>query len=172
MNFNEYFNLGVISKVFSFKGEIIARIDVNVPTLYTNLKVLFVEQKESLIPFFIEKIEEQRNGFVKIKFKGVNTQEAAKLIVRCNIYLPDELLPKLEGDEFYFHEITGYKIINQDNEEIGTINQVYDLPANPMIETIIDGKEILIPMNLMEKIDKKEETIFVVIPDGLFEVFD
>jgi len=170
MNFNEYFNLGVISKVFSFKGEIIARIDVNVPTLYTNLTTLFVEQKSSLIPFFIEKIEEQRNGFVKIKFKGINTQEAAKLIVRCNIYLPDELLPKLENDEFYFHETTGYKIIDQDQNEIGTINQIYDLPANPMIETIINGKEILIPLNLMLKIDKKGKTIFVDIPEGLLEI--
>ena len=172
MNFNEYFNLGVISKVFSFKGEIIARIDVNVPTLYTNLKTLFIDQKGSLIPFFIEKIEEQRNGFVRIKFKGINTQEEAKKIVRCNIYLPDELLPKLEGDEFYFHEITGFKIINQEDIEIGTINQVYDLPANPMIETIINEKEVLIPMSLMEGIDKKEKTIYIIIPDGLIEVYD
>ena len=45
MKFDEYFNLGAISKVFSFKGEIVARFDVEVPNLFDNLNAIFIEEK-------------------------------------------------------------------------------------------------------------------------------
>jgi 16S rRNA processing protein RimM len=50
MKFDEYFNLGVISKVFSFKGEIVARLDVEVPNLFDNLPAIFLEEKGNLVP--------------------------------------------------------------------------------------------------------------------------
>ena len=171
INKKEYYNLGLISKVFSFKGEIIARIDVETPNLYTDLKTIFIEFRDNLTPYFIEYIEPQRAGFAKIKFKGIDTQEAANNIVRCPLYLPDALLPKLGDDEFYFHELEGFTIYNEENEIIGTVKQIYDLPSNPIIETIIDEKEILIPLNLMLEFDKKEKILVVEIPDGLIDVY-
>jgi 16S rRNA processing protein RimM len=170
MEFNEYFNLGVISKVFSFKGEVVARFDVDTPTFYSNLKAIFIEHNENLVPYFIEKIEIQQQGFARLKIKGINTEEEAKKIVRLKVYLPDTMLPKLEEDEFYFHEIIDYTIFDEEENEIGTVSQVYDLPGNPIIETIIDKKEVLIPLSLMLKTDKKEKKVWVTIPDGLLDI--
>lgn len=170
MEFNEYFNLGVISKVFSFKGEVVAKFDVDTPTFYTDLKTIFIEHNNNLVPYFIEKIELQQQGFARLKFKGIDTEEEAKKIVRAKIYLPDTMLPKLEEDEFYFHEIIGFTIIDEDENEIGTVSQVYDLPGNPIIETFIDEKEVLIPLSLMIKTDKKLKKVWVSIPDGLLEI--
>lgn len=170
MEFNEYFNLGVISKVFSFKGEVVAKFDVDTPNFYANLKTIFIEHDENLVPYFIENIEIQQQGFARLKIKGINTEEEAKRIVRLKIYLPDTLLPKLDEDEFYFHEIIDYTIIDEDDNEIGTVSQVYDLPGNPIIETIIDNKEVLIPLSLLIKTDKTTKTVWVSIPDGLLDI--
>ena len=170
MKFDEYFNLGVISKVFSFKGEIVARFDVEVPNLFENLKSIFIEERGNLVPYFVEKVEPQLNNFVRIKFKGIDTQELAKKLLKCELYLPDNLLPKLSEDEFYFHEIVGFTALDEEDKEVGEIVEVYDLPNNPVAEILIDGKEVLVPLNLMIELDKKNQKIYIEIPDGLIDL--
>ncbi|MDA9775925.1 ribosome maturation factor RimM [Flavobacteriales bacterium] len=170
MKFDEYFNLGVISKVFSFKGEILARLDVEVPNLFDNLPAIFLEEKGNLVPYFVEKLDPQINGFVRIKFRGIDTQEQAKKILKCLLYLPDNLLPKLKEDEFYFHEIVGFTAFDEDDKEVGEIVEVYDLPNNPVAEILINGKEVLVPLNLMIELDKKNQKIYIEIPEGLVDL--
>ncbi|MDB4088643.1 ribosome maturation factor RimM [Flavobacteriales bacterium] len=170
MKFDEYFNLGAISKVFSFKGEIVARFDVEVPNLFNNLNVIFIDEKGSLVPYFIEKIEPQLNSFVRIKFKGVDTQEHAKKLLRCDLYLPDNLLPKLKEDEFYYHEIVGFIAFDEDGKELGEIVEVYDLPNNPVVEILVEGKEVLVPLSLMIELDKKNKKLHIEFPDGLVDL--
>jgi len=170
MKFDEYFNLGVISKVFSFKGEIVARFDVEVPNLFENLKTLFIEEKGNLVPYFVDKLEPQLNQFVRIKFRGIDTQEQAKKLLKCDLYLPDILLPTLEEDEFYFHEIVGFTAFDEEEKEVGKIVEVYDLPNNPVAEILINEKEVLVPLNLMIELDKKNQKIYIEIPDGLVDL--
>jgi 16S rRNA processing protein RimM len=170
MKFDEYFNLGVISKVFSFKGEIVARLDVEVPNLFDNLPAIFLEEKGNLVPYFVEKLDPQINGFVRIKFRGIDTQEQAKKILKCLLYLPDNLLPKLKEDEFYFHEIVGFTAFDEDDKEVGEIVEVYDLPNNPVAEILINAKEVLVPLNLMIELDKKNQKIYIEIPEGLVDL--
>jgi 16S rRNA processing protein RimM len=170
MKFEEYFNLGVISKVFSFKGEIVARLDVAVPNLFENLTALFVEENGNLVPYFVEKVEPQLNNFARIKFKGIDTQEQAKKLLKCELYLPDNLLPKLSEDEFYFHEIVGFTAFDEEDKEVGEIVEVYDLPNNPVAEILINGKEVLVPLNLMIELDKSNKKIYIEIPEGLVDL--
>ena len=170
MKFDEYFNLGVISKVFSFKGEIVARFDVEVPNLFDNLNALFIEEKGNLVPYFVDKVEPQLNNFVRIKFRGIDTQEQAKKLLKCDLFLPDTLLPKLSEDEFYFHEIVGFTAFDEDEKEVGEIVEVYNLPNNPVAEILIDGKEVLVPLNLMIELDKKNQKIYIEIPQGLIDL--
>lgn len=170
MKFDEYFNLGAISKVFSFKGEIVARFDVEVPNLFDNLSAIFIEEKGNLVPYFVEKAEPQLNNFVRIKFKGIDTQDQAKKLIKSQLYLPDNLLPKLGEDEFYFHEIVGFTAFDEEGKEVGEIVEIYDLPNNPVAEILIQGKEVLVPLNLMIELDKKNQIIHIEIPDGLVDL--
>ncbi len=170
MKFDEYFNLGAISKVFSFKGEIVAKFNVEVPNLFDNLNAIFIDEKDSLVPYLVEKAEPQLNGFVRIKFKGIDTQEQAKKLLKCELYLPDNLLPKLAEDEFYFHEIVGFTAIDEDGKEVGEVVEIYDLPNNPVAEIMINGKEVLCPLNLMIELDKKNKILHIEIPEGLVDL--
>lgn len=170
MKFDEYFNLGAISKVFSFKGEVVAKFNVEMPNLFDNLKAIFIEEKGNLVPYFVEKLEPQQNNFVRIKFKGIDTQEQAKKLLKSQLYLPDTLLPILGEDEFYFHEIVGFTAFDEEDEEVGEIVEVYDLPNNPVAEIVINGKEVLVPLNLMIELDKKNQKIYIEIPDGLVDL--
>ena len=86
------------------------------------------------------------------------------------MYLPDDLLPKLGEDEFYFHEIVGFIAFDEEDEKVGEIVEVYDLPNNPVAEILINGKEVLVPLNLMIELDKENQKIYIEIPDGLLDL--
>jgi 16S rRNA processing protein RimM len=84
-----------------------------------------------------------------------------------------DLLPKLEGDKFYFHEVIGFTINDQDFGEVGILQGINDSTAQSLFEIDRDGIEILIPMNdeFIVKVDRKNKTILLNTPEGLIDLY-
>lgn len=173
MEKKDCFYLGKIVKKFSFKGEVLAKLDTDEPELYENLDAIFVELRNNLVPFFIESSQFHKSELLRIKFEDVDSEHEADNLLKCDLYLPLELLPKLEGDKFYFHEIIGFKIQDKNFGEVGIITGINDSTAQALFEIDRDGKQVLIPMNdeFISKVDKKNHTIFVDTPEGLIDLY-
>ena len=87
--------------------------------------------------------------------------------------MPLELLPKLEGNKFYFHEIINFKLIDENFGLVGVVKGVNDTTAQALFEVDRDGIEILIPLNddFIKKIDRTNKSITVNTPKGLIELY-
>ena len=79
------FFLGTIVSKYSFKGELLAKVDTDSPKIYQNLKTVLVEKKEGLIPFFITKSNLHKSHLLRIKFEGINTELEAKKNIEFKI---------------------------------------------------------------------------------------
>jgi 16S rRNA processing protein RimM len=84
-----------------------------------------------------------------------------------------DLLPKLSGNKFYFHEVIGFTVVDANFGEVGTIVHINDKAAQPLFEIDREGKEIFIPMidDFIKKVDRENKTIQVETPDGLIELY-
>lgn len=173
MTKEECFYLGKIVGKFSFKGEVLIKLDTDEPELYTEMESVFLEYNENLVPFFIEKSSLQKSTLLRVKFEDIDTEEDAEDIIGCETYLPLSLLPELDEDQFYFHEIIGFEVEDAAHGNIGTIVSVNDSTAQPLFEIKNGDKEILIPMNdeFIEKVDKKNKTIYLNTPEGLVDLY-
>ena len=173
MRKEDCFYLGKIAKKFSFKGEVLIYLDTDEPELYENMESVFVEFNKNLVPFFIENSSLHKNDFLRVKFEDVDDEVEADSILNCDVYLPISMLPKLEGNKFYFHEVIGFEIEDQRLGIFGKIVSINDTSAQPLFEVINGNVEILVPMidQFLVKIDRENKKVIMDLPEGLVEMY-
>jgi len=169
----ECFKLGSIARLHSFKGEVSIFLDVENPQEFNTLESVFVEYDNKLIPFFIDSIQIRNKGFAVVKFDGIDSEKKAKLILKCLLFLPLEMLPELEGDDYYDFEIKGFEVIDIKHGNIGIVAGVIDNKVNPLLIIESGEHEILLPKidGFIDEIDWNNDTIHVSAPDGLIEMY-
>ncbi|HNP33093.1 MAG TPA: ribosome maturation factor RimM [Flavobacterium sp.] len=173
MRKKDCFYLGKIAKKFSFKGEVLIYLDTDEPELYENMESVFVEFNKDLIPFFIENSNLHKNDFLRVKFEDVDTEAEADTLIGCEIYLPLSMLPKLEGNQFYFHEVIGFEIEDKRLGVFGKIVSINDTTAQPLFEVENGEVQILVPMidEFLVKIDRESKKVIMDLPEGLIEMY-
>lgn len=173
MKKDDCFYLGRIVRKHSFKGEVVIKLDTDEPELYENLESVFVQHGTNLIPFFMEKTLLQKRNQLRVKFEGVDSESDADGIMKSGVYLPLTMLPKLSGDQFYYHEVIGFTLEDIHQGKVGEITGVNDTTAQPLFEVDKEGVELLIPMidHFIKKIDRDNKTVLVETPEGLIDLY-
>jgi 16S rRNA processing protein RimM len=173
MQKEECFFLGTIVAKYSFKGEVLAKLDSDQPDAYLDLNSILVETTLGIVPFFVEKSKLHKSALLRIKFEGVDSEGDANALIKKELYLPLEMLPPLTGNQFYYHEVTGFSAIDQFGLPVGTIKSVNDSGPQALFVIDAEGTEILIPVhdNFIKKLDRDNQKIFLDLPEGLLDIF-
>jgi 16S rRNA processing protein RimM len=165
--------LGKITKTHGLKGELAIWLDVDYPEDYEDLDSVLLEVKGELVPYFVEEIQIRPNKSI-IKFEDIHTIEEAQKLVNCDIYLPEDNLPELEdNDQFYYHEIIGYTVVDATKGELGKVLAVYTSDRQDLIAMQYEGKEVLIPIDddIVKTVDREKKELYTNLPEGLMEVY-
>ena len=173
MKKEDCFNLGKITKAFGTKGELTLLLDVDDPNDYINLDFFYADFDGELIPYFIEKLILKNSKAVVIKLVDIDEPKAAAALINRMIYLPLDKLPTLSEDQFYYHEIIGYTVIDDTLGETGTIKDVLECPMQELLQLDHKGKEILLPISdeLILEVDRKNKILYISAPEGLIELY-
>ena len=173
MQKEDCFYLGKIVRKYSFKGELLVKLDTDQPEIYDNLDAVFVLLRNNLIPFFIEFSQLHKSDLLRVKFEDVDTEEDADTLLKSELYLPLEVLPKLKGNKFYFHEVIGFTIEDVNFGKVGIVKAINDSTAQALFEIDREGIEILIPMNdeIIKELDRDNKVIIVETPEGLINLY-
>jgi 16S rRNA processing protein RimM len=173
MQIQDCYYLGLIAKLHGFKGEVSLFLDVTNPADYQGLDALYLDINGQLTPFFIEGFKLKNKGFAALKFEGIETEEAAKRLVKKKAYLPLEVLPELDQTSFYDHEIIGFSVFDAAHGAIGVVAEVIDMTANPLLQIDFNGTEILVPIfdGLIQKVERKKKELYIKAPEGLIDLY-
>ena len=167
------FHLGYVAKLHGFKGEVSLFLDVTNPEDYETLDAVFIEINGQLTPFFVTAFKLKNKGFAAVKFEGVTSENDARILLRKNLFLPAQILPKLSGNNFYDHEVVGYRVMDSLFGEVGILESIIDLQVNPLIQIMNGSKEVLVPLieGLVQKVDRANKTLHITAPAGLIELY-
>jgi 16S rRNA processing protein RimM len=167
------FYVGTIVNKFSFKGELLVKLDTDDPELFLEMESVFIEIGKNLVPFFIESSQLHKSLLLRVKFEDVDDEPMADSLMKRELYLPLEALPELEGTQFYYHEIVGFEMIDTEYGSVGTITGVNDSTAQALFEVDHDGEEVLIPISdeFIISLDREQKIITVTAPEGLIDLY-
>ncbi len=173
MRKEDCFYLGKVVSKYSFKGELLVKLDTDEPDIYENMESVFVSIGNNLIPFFIDRCRLHKSALLRIDFEEVKDEPTADKMIGAELYLPLDMLPPLTGDKFYFHEVIGFTLIDDIHGDIGIIKAVNDSASQELFEAEKDGKELLIPItdDIITKVDRQNKQIHVKTPEGLVELY-
>ncbi len=173
MQKEDCFYLGKVVSKYSFKGEVLVKIDTDEPEIYENMESVFVSIGNNLVPFFIDRCRLHKSTLLRIDFEEVKDEPAADRIIGSELYLPLTMLPPLSGNKFYFHEVIGFTLMDEVHGDIGTIQSINDSASQILFEAKKGDKELLIPMtdDIINKVDRSAKTIHVSTPEGLVDLY-
>ncbi len=174
MQVEDCYQLGHITKTHGLQGEVNVWLDVDFPEHYQPLESVFLAlpNAKNLIPFFIEYIHLTPQQTI-VKFEDTDTLEQAESLLKANLYLPLNTLPALEENQFYYHEIIGFTVHDEQEGALGTVKDVYSANSQDLILMVYKDQEVLIPLHddIVRGVDKAKKTVFTHLPEGLLDVY-
>jgi len=164
--------LGKITRKHGLAGNVILKLDTDQPELYNKLESIFVEVNGLLVPFFIEKSSWSKSDALIILFKN-STEALADQVIGRDVYLPLSTLPKLTGKQFYYHEVIGFEIREENGKSCGVISSVNDNTAQHYFHLKFADKDVVIPMikDWILEVNRDDKYITMQLPEGLMDVF-
>ena len=173
MNRDDFFYLGKILKTHGNKGQVIVLLDVDDPEDYLALESVYLDLHGERIPFFIGSLELKHNRKAVIQFQDFDSIEDAESLQGLEMYLPITKLPALKGNRFYYHEIIGFAVVDQQHGDIGLVEDILELPHQSLFQIRHGSKEILVPIvdDIILKVDRKKKQLLISAPEGLIEIY-
>jgi 16S rRNA processing protein RimM len=173
MNISELFQAGYITKIYGFKGELIAQLDDNIIIdEYLEKEPIFFIKENKPVPFKFSIINFRTDGKLRIKIQGIDSDAEAQQFLKTKIFFKKNKC-KFNQQISDLDAIINYNVIDKKYGNIGKVEKYSIFPAQNIIHVSFNKKEILIPYidELIEKIDDIEKIIYVNTPDGLIDMY-
>ena len=172
MQLDDYFEIGYILKPHGLNGAVTIQMDADDPMKYKGMESVIVKIGNNLVPFFISSLQINEGKGI-LHLEDVNTKEDAEELKSCSLLLPLDLLPKLDENQFYYHEVIGYKVVDHVKGNLGIIENITTGGNQDLISMKYKEREVLIPVTdaLVGRADHKKKEVYVTLPEGLLEIY-
>ncbi len=165
----EYISIGKIINFHGIKGE--AKVGYSDKSHIERLKSVFLDNDNKKILLNIETVRFHKN-FAIVKFKEINSINEIVEFKGKNIYISKEdLNKKLKKNEFLIDDLIGLKVFDNEENYIGTVEEIQKNIAHDILCIKSNLKEdlILIPFvsEIVPIVDIKQNKIIIKPIEGL-----
>ncbi len=135
--------LGKLRRAHGVRGEIPLEVYTQLLELLVPESVVYIGEKHD--PYTVEKTR-WKGDLMLLKFYEINDRTIVSQLTNKLVFVKTDQLPGLSEGEFYFHELIGLDVFQDDGEYLGELTQILETGANDvyLIQTEND-EEILIP---------------------------
>tara|TARA_X000000368_G_scaffold74052_1_gene54470 strand:+ start:156 stop:674 length:519 start_codon:yes stop_codon:yes gene_type:complete len=71
--------------------------------------------------------------------KGIDNREDSQKFIGKDVYIDKDQLPELKEGKYYWHELIGFKVINNNQENLGVVDYFVETGANDVL--VVRGKK-------------------------------
>lgn len=165
--------VGKIVNTHSLKGEVkvISSTDFEEERFKKGSKLLITRGNQLIREVVVQSYRNHKN-FLLVKFEGIDSVEEAEKLKNLQIKIDSDKVGELEENEFYFHQIIGCEVFDENDKNLGEIIDILTPGANDVwVIKGENGKEILIPYieDVVKKIDITSKKVNIEVMEGLID---
>ena len=165
--------VGKIVNTHSLKGEVkvISSTDFEEERFKKGSKLLITRGNQLIREVVVQSYRNHKN-FLLVKFEGIDSVEEAEKLKNLQIKIDSDEVGELEENEFYFHQIIGCEVFDENDRNLGEIIDILTPGANDVwVIKGENGKEILIPYieDVVKKIDITSKKVNIEVMEGLID---
>jgi 16S rRNA processing protein RimM len=163
--------IGYIKKMHGLKGALVLKLLSKMHFLGKAKDALFIEQQGNLVPYFIEEMGGSHPEWI-VKIDKISHQEAGKMVGLKVFAAPDKFVIEQSFTSEFSHLI-GYTFMDNTSAKNGIITDIEEMTFQTIIYVEIEGKEILVPLNMDWIIEINEATRIIRYncPEGLIAIY-
>ena len=165
--------VGKIVNTHSLKGEVkvISSTDFEEERFKKGSKLLITRGNQLIREVVVQSYRNHKN-FLLVKFEGIDSVEEAEKLKNLQIKIDSDEVGELEENEFYFHQIIGCEVFDENDKNLGEIIDILTPGANDIwVIKGENGKEILIPYieDVVKQIDITNKKVNIEVMEGLID---
>ncbi|AWG43049.1 16S rRNA processing protein RimM [Candidatus Borreliella tachyglossi] len=122
-------------------------------------KLILKKKRYSSIEVRVEDISLINNSLL-LKFEEFSAPECIKRLIGFELWIDDEFASKLEEGEYYFGELIGYRLVNNE-KELGVVVSFLECGESVILEIKAGNKLFFVPFLdvYLGEIDRRLKTI-------------
>ena len=165
MSDEEKIIVGKINGVYGVKGWVKVFSETDPREGITKYKPWYLKQQGKWREVKLESGRRQAKTVIA-KLEGYDDPDAAMLLNGAIVGIKPEQLNKLDQDAFYWRDLIGCRVVNQQGDELGKVNSLIETGANDVlvVKSDQDDRERLIPWTLdhaIIEVDLEQRLILV-----------
>lgn len=118
------------------------------------------------------KITGQAKGLLVGRIKGTKDRNEAETLKGLQLFVPRDVLPAPDEDEFYFSDLIGLRAEDVEGNFLGTIQSVDNYGAGDVLEIVGEVKGgLLVPFTkaAVPRVEISEGRVIIDPPEGLLD---
>jgi len=160
---------GKIVGTHGIKGEV--KISSNSDFKEERFKIgntLYVKKNNDFIPITIQS-HRVHKGLDLITFNNYKNINDVLEFVDLDVYVDYDSVEELPDDEYYYQELLDCKVYDINNNYIGIVVDLLDLPQGTILKIKQDNKKSLVPFNdeFVKEVNCEEKIIIIDPIEGL-----
>ena len=156
-----------LKKPYGIKGWLWVFSDTDDRSAIFDMQPWWMKTATGMKPLTVKAWREQGTGIVA-QFEQVPDRNVAETMNGVTIWVEQNVLPETSADEYYWSDLVGMRVMNEQNEYLGDISEMFETGAHDIMRVAatsdsLDKEERLIPWHKQTviQVDTTERTVDV-----------
>jgi 16S rRNA processing protein RimM len=163
---SQYIKVGYVARPHGVDGTVLIIPDIDEPSVFESMNLVRLQNVQGgLFPARIESARIQQQGkrsTIFVKFSHISDQNKARELKNMPVFVNKEILEGFYRKQSESSRLISFVVRDEENHKVGTVEDVFDNPAHPILTVAdVDG-ELLIPFvdEYIAEIDDEKSIIY------------
>ncbi|UNU73882.1 ribosome maturation factor RimM [Moraxella nasovis] len=166
-NPDDLIKIATLQKPYGIKGWLWVFSETDERSDVFNFQPWWMKTATGFKPLTVSEWRHQGAGLVA-SFQEIPDRNVAETMQGVTIWADKANFPKLDDDEYYWSDLIGLTVINEEHEILGVVEKLFETGAHEIVcvkptAQSLDGEERLIPWHkdVVLKVDLDSQTMLV-----------